>query len=199
METRAAAGAAQPSGQRTRMRLPPRVSLRTAAAADVPAIAAIYGEQVATGTASFEYDPPAVAEMMCRYDASVTAGFPWFVADDDQAGVIGYTFASPYRPRPGYRYTVEDSVYVAPAAAGRGIGAALLARLIEACTARGDRLMVAVIGDVANGASIAVHRKLGFVEVGRMPGVGWKFDLWIESVLMQRALGEGAAAAPALR
>jgi phosphinothricin acetyltransferase len=182
------------------MTVPPRVSLRAAAASDVPAIAGIYGEQVATGTASFEYDSPAVAEMQRRYEASVAAGFPWFVADDDTVGVVvGYTFASPYRPRPGYRYTVEDSVYVAPAAAGRGIGGALLARLIEACTARGDRLMVAVIGDVANGASIAVHRRQGFVEVGRMPGVGWKFGRWIQSLLMQRPLGEGTAAPPAPR
>jgi len=195
METRAAARASEPSGQRTRMTLP----LRAAVPADVPTIAAIYGEQVATGTSSFEYDRPSVAEMTRRYEASVTAGFPWFVAEDDAEGVVGYTFASPYRPRPGYRYTVEDSVYVAPAAAGRGIGGALLARLIEACTARGDRLMVAVIGDVANGASIAVHRRQGFVEVGRMPGVGWKFGRWIESVLMQRALGEGRAAPPAPR
>ncbi len=199
METRAAAGASQPSGQRTRMTLPPRVSLRAAAAADVPAIARIYREQVATGTASFEYDPPAVGEMMRRYEVSVAAGFPWFVADDDTAGVVGYTFASPYRPRPGYRYTVEDSVYVAAGAAGRGIGGALLAQLIEACTARGDRLMVAVIGDVANGASIAVHRRQGFAAIGRMPGVGWKFDRWIESVLMQRVLGEGTTAPPAPR
>ena len=195
METRAAARASEPSGQRTRMTLP----LRAAVPADVPTIAAIYGEQVATGTSSFEYDRPSVAEMTRRYEASVTAGFPWFVAEDDAKGVAGYTFASPYRPRPGYRYTVEDSVYVAPAAAGRGIGGALLARLIEACAARGDRLMVAVIGDVANGASIAVHRRQGFVEVGRMPGVGWKFGRWIESVLMQRALGEGRAAPPAPR
>jgi len=195
METRAAARASEPSGQRTRMTLP----LRAAVPADVPTIAAIYGEQVATGTSSFEYDRPSVAEMTRRYEASVTAGFPWFVAEDDAEGVVGYTFASPYRPRPGYRYTVEDSVYVAPAAAGRGIGGALLARLIEACAARGDRLMVAVIGDVANGASIAVHRRQGFVEVGRMPGVGWKFGRWIESVLMQRALGEGRTAPPAPR
>lgn len=199
METRAAEGASGASGQRTRMTLPPRVSLRGAAAADVPAIAAIYGEQVANGTSSFEYDPPAIDEMMRRYQVSVAAGFPWFVADDDTAGVVGYTFASPYRPRPGYRYTVEDSVYVAPVAAGCGIGGALLARLIEACTARGDRLMVAVIGDVANDASIAVHRRQGFVEVGRMPGVGWKFGRWIQSVLTQRPLGNGTAAPPAPR
>jgi phosphinothricin acetyltransferase len=122
------------------------------------------------------------------------AGFPWYVADDERSGVVGYTFASSYRPRPGYRYTVE--ALRRSRRGGPRIGGALLARLIEACTARGDRLMVAVIGDVANLASIAVHRRLGFVEIGRMPGVGWKFDRWVESVLMQRALGAGTATPP---
>ena len=171
-------------------------TLRAATAADVPAIAAIYGEQVANGTASFEYDPPAATEMLRRYEAVVSAGYPYFVAEDASA-VVGYSFASAYRPRPGYRYTVEDSVYVAPAAAGHGIGRALLARLIDACTRRGDRLMVAVIGDIANAASIALHRGLGFTEVGRMPGVGCKFGRWIESVVMQRPLGAGTTEPPA--
>jgi len=177
--------------------LPPhRVNLRTAARTDLAQITAIYAEQVASGTASFEYVPPAVAEMACRYDAIVAAGYPYFVAENDQGVIVGYSFASAYRPRPGYRYTVEDSVYVAPAAAGRGTGRTLLTRLIEACTQRGDRLMVAVIGDVGNAASIALHRALGFVDVGRMPGVGWKFGRWIESLLMQRALGGGCTRPP---
>jgi len=172
------------------------VALRAAVRVDVPQIAAIYAEQVRTGTASFEYEPPAVPEMTRRYDAIVAAGYPYFVAEDAQGVVVGYAFASTYRPRPGYRYTVEDSVYVAPAAGGRGIGHRLLSRLIEACTQRGDRLMVAVIGDVGNAASIRLHRALGFVDIGRMPGVGWKFDRWIESLLMQRPLGEGAQHRP---
>ena len=172
------------------------VSLRAAAATDVPAIANIYAEQVATGTASFEYEPPTIAEMRRRYEDIVAAGYPYFVAEDGGGAVIGYSFASVYRPRPGYRYTVEDSVYVAPSAGGRGAGRALLSRLIEACSERGDRLMVAVIGDVDNAASIALHRALGFTEVGRMPGVGWKFGRWIESVLMQRPLGAGATRPP---
>jgi L-amino acid N-acyltransferase YncA len=174
----------------------PEVALRVAVRGDVAQIAAIYAEQVCTGTASFEYEPPAVAEMARRYDAIVAAGYPYFVAEDGQGAVVGYTSASNYRLRPGYRYTVEDSVYVAPAAAGRGIGRRLLSRLIEACTERGDRLMVAVIGDVGNAASIRLHRALGFVEVGRMPGVGWKFDRWIDSLLMQRPLGAGAQHPP---
>jgi L-amino acid N-acyltransferase YncA len=174
----------------------PEVALRPAVRADVAQIAAIYAEQVRTGTASFEYEPPAVAEMERRYDAVVAAGYPYVVADNGQGAVVGYAFASNYRLRPGYRYTVEDSVYVAPAAGGRGIGQRLLSRLIEGCTARGDRLMVAVIGDIGNAASIRLHRALGFVEVGRMPGVGWKFDRWLESLLMQRPLGAGAQQPP---
>ena len=174
-----------------------KVSLRTAVRSDVADIARIYAEQVVHGTASFEYDPPSVAEMRCRYDAIVAGGYPYFVAENGDATVVGYSFASAYRARPGYRYTVEDSVYDAPAAGGRGTGHALLSRLIEACTERGDRLMVAVIGDVGNTASMALHRALGFVEVGRMPGVGWKFGRWIESVLMQRPLGAGGTRPPA--
>ncbi|TMH60003.1 MAG: N-acetyltransferase family protein [Betaproteobacteria bacterium] len=169
------------------------VSLRAAAATDVLAIANIYADQIATGTSSFEYEPPTIAEMRRRYEGIVAA---YFVAEDGDGAVIGYSFASAYRLRPGYRYTVEDSVYVARAAGGRGTGRALLSRLIEACSERGDRLMVAVIGDVANAASIALHRALGFTEVGRMPGVGWKFGRWIESVLMQRPLGAGATRPP---
>ena len=172
------------------------VSLRTAERSDVPEIAQIYAEQVANGTASFEYEAPSVAEMQRRYDAIIASGYPYFVAENGVGAVVGYSFASAYRARPGYRYTVEDSVYVAPAAAGQGIGRALLSRLIEACTERGDRLMVAVIGDVDNTASLALHSALGFVEVGRMPGVGWKFGRWIESVLMQRSLGAGNSCPP---
>jgi phosphinothricin acetyltransferase len=175
---------------------PADVQLRAARRGDVPQITRIYAEQVATGTASFEYAPPAVSEMERRYDAIVAAGYPYFVAANGAGEIIGYSFASGYRARPGYRYTVEDSVYVAPAASRRGTGRALLARLIEACTARGDRLMVAVIGDVGNAASIALHRRLGFITVGPMPGVGWKFDRWIESVLLQRPLGPGATCPP---
>lgn len=173
------------------------VSLRAAARSDAAQITPIYAEQVERGSASFEYVAPSVAEIERRYDAIIAAGYPYFVAEDGAGALVGYSFASAYRARPGYRYTVEDSVYVASAAAGHGIGRALLARLIEACTQRGDRLMVAVIGDVGNAASIALHRSLGFVEVGRMPGVGWKFGRWIESMLMQRALGAGCTRPPA--
>lgn len=173
-----------------------QVSLRAGTLDDVESIAAIYAGQVATGTASFEYVAPSVDEMKRRYQSITAAGYPYFVAESE-AGIVGYSVAGPYRSRPGYRYTVEDSVYVTPAAAGQGTGRRLLSRLIEACTERGDRLMVAVIGDVSNTASIALHRALGFVEIGRMPGVGWKFDRWLESVLMQRPLGAGCTRPPA--
>jgi len=174
----------------------PGVTLRPAVRADLAQITAIYAEQVASGTASFEYLPPTLPEMERRFDTLVAAGYPYFVAESGEGTVVGYCFASAYRSRPGYRYTVEDSVYVAPGASGRGTGRALLSRLIEACTRRGDRLMVAVIGDVGNTASIALHRGLGFVDVGRMPGVGWKFGRWIDSMLMQRPLGAGCAHPP---
>jgi len=172
------------------------VSLRSAAVHDVEQITQIYAEQVASGAASFEYVAPSVLEMRRRFKSISAAGYPYFVAENGEGAIVGYCYASAYRPRPGYRYTVEDSVYVAPAAGGRGTGRRLLSRLIEACTQRGDRLMVAVIGDVGNAASIALHRSLGFVEVGRMPGVGWKFGRWIESMLMQRPLGAGSTRPP---
>ena len=179
------------------MSAPAPITLRAAVRGDLVQIAPIYAEHVHYGTASFEYDPPSVGEMERRYDAILAAGYPYFVAEDHAGAVLGYSYASAYRNRPGYRYTVEDSVYVASAAWGRGVGRALLSRLIQACTERGDRLMVAVIGDVSNLSSIALHRRQGFVEVGRMPGVGWKFERWMESVVMQRPLGEGSTLPPA--
>lgn len=172
-----------------------QATLREATLGDIEQVAQIYAAEVATGTASFEYVAPSVQEMERRYQSITAAGYPYFVAECE-GGIVGYSFASPYRSRPGYRYTVEDSVYVAPAASGRGTGRRLLSRLIEACTERGDRLMVAVIGDVSNTASVALHRGLGFIEVGRMPGVGWKSGRWLESVLMQRPLGAGCTRPP---
>jgi len=181
METRAAARASEPSGQRTRMTLP----LRAAVPADVPTIAAIYGEQVATGTSSFEYDRPSVAEMTRRYEASVTAGFPWFVAEDDAEGVVGYTFASPYRPRPGYRYTVEDSVYVRRDRCGQGVGRALLDELVRLAGAHGFHAIIArIVG--GHEASIALHEVCGFELVGVEREVGRKFGRWLDVVELER-------------
>jgi phosphinothricin acetyltransferase len=174
-------------------------ALRRALPEDVAAITAIYADHVATGTASFELAPPSLDEMARRYARLSDAGFPYIVAHDASERVVGYAYASAYRTRPGYRYTVEDSVYVAVDAAGNGIGRRLLAALIDACAARGDRQMIAIIGGSDNFASIALHARLGFVEAGRLAGVGRKFDRWIDSVLMQRPLAEGALSAPPAR
>jgi phosphinothricin acetyltransferase len=172
--------------------------IRTATVDDVDAVTAIYAEHVTCGTASFELAPPDAGEMRRRMTSLLGDEYPWLVATLDGA-VVGYAYAGPYRPRPAYRYTVEDSVYLAPSAQRRGIGRALLDRLMDACTARGDRQMIAVIGDAANMPSIALHAAAGFVESGRLTSVGRKFDRWLDIVLMQRMLGDGAASAPAPR
>jgi phosphinothricin acetyltransferase len=172
-----------------------RFTIRSAAVADMRAIAAIYGESVINGTASFELTPPGEEEMGRRFAALIAAGYPWLVAAGNE-GVLGYAYAGAYRPRPGYGNTVEDSVYVAPAAQGHGVGRALLVALIERCTADGFRQMVAVIGDTGNAVSIGMHRSLGFTPVGTFSAVGWKHGRWIDSVLMQRALGVGPAEPP---
>lgn len=169
--------------------------LRPALTADIPAITAIYGHWVAHGLASFEYDPPDAAEMGHRHAAITEAGYPYLLAEAD-GRVLGYAYASAYRTRPAYRFAVEDSIYVAPDAQRGGIAHALLGALIEACTAQGFRLMVAVIGDSANAPSIGLHAALGFNRAGLLPGIGWKHGRWVDSVLMTRPLGEGQASAP---
>lgn len=159
--------------------------------ADLPAIRDIYAHAVAHGTASFELDPPDLAEMTRRRDALVAAGYPYLVAaatGDAAAPVLGYAYAGAYRPRPAYRHTVEDSIYVDPAAAGRGIGRLLLAALVAEATARGFRQMIAVIGDSANAPSIRLHAAAGFDMIGALRAVGFKHGRWLDSVLMQRAL-----------
>jgi L-amino acid N-acyltransferase YncA len=174
----------------------PHPLLRAATAADLPAITAIYGHHVRHGLASFETEPPALAEMTQRFASITGGGYPYLVAVQEGT-VLGYAYASPYRTRPAYRFTVEDSIYVAPAAVGRGIGRALLARLVAECEQRGYRQMLAVIGDSANTASIAVHRACGFTQKAVLDAVGFKFGRWVDSVLMQRALGAGQQALPA--
>ena len=172
-----------------------RFIIRPADPGDIPAVTAIYSESVANGTASFELIPPDVDEMVRRFAALVDAGYPWFAAVAE-GRLIGYAYAGPYRPRPGYGNTVEDSLYVAPEAQGRGAGHSLLSALIKRCTADGYRQMVAVIGDIRNTASIRLHQSLGFGSIGTLAAVGWKHDRWIDSVLMQRALGAGATTPP---
>jgi phosphinothricin acetyltransferase len=164
--------------------------LRAAADSDLPQVQAIYAHHVLHGIASFELEPPGVAEIAERRRAILERGLPYLVAAEDRR-VLGYAYAAPYRARPAYRLTLEDSVYIAAEAAGRGIGSALLGELIAQTTALGYRQMVAVIGDSGNAASIALHRRHGFREAGLLVAVGWKHGRWIDSVLMQRALGVG--------
>src|ERR1700736_6700884 len=171
------------------------LTIRPATAADITAVTAIYDDAVRHGTASFELEPPDAAEMARRRQALVDAGFPYLVAEADGA-VAGYAYAGPYRPRPAYRWSVEDSVYVAPSLHRRGIGAALLARLVGEAETRGYRQMVAVIGDSAQLPSIALHRAAGFRLIGSIENVGFKFGRWLDTVLMQRPLGPGSEAPP---
>jgi phosphinothricin acetyltransferase len=145
---------------------------------------------VLEGLASFEYEPPGEAEMRRRFDAIVTGGYPYVVAELD-GRLIGYAYASAFRTRPGYRFAVENSVYVATDVQRSGAGKALLAELIARCTAAGFRQMIAVIGDSGNAASIGLHRRLGFTYCGVIHSLGWKHGRWLDSVYMQRALGEG--------
>jgi L-amino acid N-acyltransferase YncA len=169
--------------------------IRVAAAADVAAITAIYAHAVKFGTATFEIDPPDAAEMARRLDAIAADGLPYLVAE--VAGAVrGYAYAGLYRTRVAYRFTLEDSIYVAPDHHGRGIGRALLDRLLAESAAGGYRQMIAVIGDSAQAASIALHRAAGFRMIGTFAGVGYKFDRWLDTVLMQRALGPGDALPP---
>jgi len=162
---------------------------------DVAAIAAIYGYHVLHGVASFEEAPPSESEIAHRRGDIVGRGLPYLVAERD-GHVIGYCYAGPFRPRIGYRYTLEDSVYVAHTEVGRGIGRALLPPLIERCTVLGYRQMVAVIGGRETVASIRLHEAMGFAHVGVFSAVGFKFGRWIDTILMQRALGPGADSLP---
>jgi len=173
----------------------PAVSIRPAALADIPAITRIYAEAVNTGTASFELEPPDEAEMARRMQALVCGGFSYITAEIGGA-LAGYAYAGPYRPRRAYRFSVEDSIYVDPRAQRKGVGRALLTRLIEESERRGFRQMVAVIGDSAQTPSIEIHRALGFRMIGAIENVGYKFDRWLDTVLMQRALGPGSTTKP---
>lgn len=170
--------------------------LRDVTAADLPAIQALYAQEVRERVATYEYDVPDLAEMRQRMDGLLAAGFPYLVAELD-GEFAGYAYASSYRSRIGYRWTVEDTVYISPQAQGKGVGRALLQALIEACEACGFRQMVAVIGEPANGASVALHEKLGFTTIGIFPGLGRKHGRWLDTVQMQRPLGAGNLQPPA--
>lgn len=169
--------------------------VRDATESDLPEIAAIYAHHVRTGLASFETEPPDLAEMTARFRGLREKGLPW-LACECGGRLAGYAYASPYRTRPGYRHCLEDSVYVHPELAGRGAGRALLARLVDACEAAGCRQLVAVIGDSGNAASIGLHSALGFQLVGTLRAIGFKHGRWVDSVLMQRPIGPGDTSLP---
>ena len=170
-------------------------TVRIATAADIPAISAIYAHWVRTGTATFELEPPSQAEMRDRFETITASGYPYLVAEHG-GQIAGYAYANAYRPRPAYRFAVEDSIYVTPTIQRAGAGRLLLARLIEECTQRDYRQMIAVIGDSQQMPSIQLHRSLGFTFSGTLHSVGYKFGRWLDGVLMQRPLGPGDTAPP---
>jgi L-amino acid N-acyltransferase YncA len=171
------------------------LTIRPSEPADIPAIAAVYAWNVQHGTGTFELEAPDAAEMSRRRDDVLSKGLPWLVAER-AGGVLGYAYANHFRPRKAYRFCLEDSVYLAEAAKGQGVGTLLLAELMARCEALGARQMLAVIGDSANLGSIGVHRKLGFEHVGVLKAAGWKFERWLDVVMMQKTLGLGASTAP---
>ncbi len=172
------------------------LTIRPSTDADLPAITAIYGDNVLSGTGTFELEPPDEAEMARRRADVLSKALPWLVADDN-GRVLGYAYANHFRPRKAYRFCLEDSIYLHADARGRGIGKLLLAELMARCEAAGARQMLAVIGDSANAGSIGVHRALGFEHTGVLKASGWKFGRWLDVVLMQRALGTGDSTVPA--
>lgn len=172
------------------------LSITDASMEDMVAIQQIYAHHVLYGPASFEEVPPTQEEMQQRRHNVLAAGLPWLVARVEQR-VVGYCYATPYRPRPAYRYTIEDSVYVAEGMQGHGIGKALLGALVARCERGPWRQMLATIGDAAgNAGSLALHRKLGFTSIGTLSGVGFKFGGWLDTHIMQRPLGEGNNSRP---
>jgi phosphinothricin acetyltransferase len=177
---------------------PAPLTLRASTDADVAACAAVYRDAVRNGTGTFELDEPDDAEMGRRRAAILDQGLPWLVAERG-GEILGYAYASQFRPRRAYRFCVEDSIYLAPAARGQGVGRLLLAELVARCEALGIRQMLAVIGDSANAGSIGVHRACGFQHTGTFAAAGWKFERWLDVVMMQRRLGQGADAPPVER
>jgi phosphinothricin acetyltransferase len=171
------------------------VQVRPATPDDIPPIHAIYSHHVLKGLASFEEEPPPPEELRRRYEEITGRGLPYLVADFGGT-IAGYGYCALYRTRSAYRYALEDSVYVRPDAQGRGVGTALLSELIQRCEALGYRQLIAVIGDSAHAASIGLHANLGFLRVGTLRSVGFKFGRWVDSVIMQRALGPGDGTRP---
>ncbi len=169
--------------------------IRDSLPADGPALAAIYGHHVLHGLGTFEEVPPNAAEMSARRAAVVARGLPYLAAEAAE-GVVGFAYAAPFRLRAAYRYTVEDSIYIAPDRTGGGVGKMLLRAVIDRCETLGLRQMIAVVGDSGNAASIGLHRALGFEEVGVTPAVGFKHGRWVDIVTLRRALGAGDLTPP---
>jgi L-amino acid N-acyltransferase YncA len=162
---------------------------------DIPAITAIYAHHVLNSTGTFETEAPSAADMTARRADVLAKGLPYLVAEQD-GKVAGFAYGNWFKPRPAYRYSVEDSIYLAPDAQGKGLGRALLTSLLEHCEAAGIRKVMAIIGDSANAGSVGVHRALGFEEVGKINSCGWKFGAWRDIVIMQKTLGAGDSAPP---
>ena len=171
-------------------------TIRRAAAGDLAAITAIYADAVENGTSSYELDPPSLAEMTQRYEALLAGSFPYIVAEA-KGRILGYAYAGAFRPRPAYRFAVEDSIYVAPDAKGRGVGRGLLANLIEECRGLGFRQMLAVIGDARpDSASVRLHERMGFSHAGLLKGTGYKHGRWLDTGFMQLEMNGGTTVAP---
>lgn len=168
---------------------PPAAALRACTPADLPALQAIYAHHVLTGTASFEIEPPDLAEINRRFEKITGLGWPWIVAEGEGGRVLGYAYCGPFRERAAYARTVENSVYIESGAQGRGLGRALMAELIIQARAAGAREMLAVIGDSGNAASIGLHAAMGFAHTGVFRNVGFKFGRWLDIVLMQASIG----------
>ncbi len=169
--------------------------IRPSTEQDLPAITRIYGHHVLHGTGTFETTPPTLEDMTARRADVLGKGLPWLVVEDG-GQVLGYAYGNWFKPRPAYRFSVEDSIYLAPEAAGKGLGRALLAELLAALERAGIRKVMAVIGDSANAGSVGVHTALGFERVGVVKSCGWKFDRWLDIVLMEKTLGLGDSCPP---
>ena len=171
-------------------------TVRASQPLDLPAITAIYRYHVLHGTGTFETDPPSLAEMSQRREGVLEKNLPWLVAEAEDGTILGYAYANWFKPRPAYRFSAEDSIYVAEEARGQGIGRLLLQALCHECESAGVRKLIAVIGDSANAGSVGVHRAAGFTPVGTLSNVGWKFNRWLDVVMMEKPLGEAASTAP---
>jgi phosphinothricin acetyltransferase len=169
--------------------------IRPSTEADLPVMTAIYAHHVSTGTGTFEIDPPTLADMTSRRADVLAKKLPWLAAEESGV-ILGYAYCNWFKPRPAYRFSAEDSIYLAPEASGQGLGRLLLAELCASAERAGVRKLIAVIGDSANMGSIGVHRTQGFAPVGVLNACGWKFGRWLDVVLMQKSLGSGNTTSP---